>query len=84
MDGFLKIVGAATFAMALLAVVLLAASSRGAGIASLLYALPAMVAGAATYALGAILNNLIAIRAATERQADALSFLANQARNSTP
>ncbi len=76
MDGFLKIVGMATFVLALGAVVILAASSGGAGMMTLIYALPVMVGGAATYALGAILTNLIAIRAASERQVEFLSDIA--------
>lgn len=84
MDGFLKIIGMAVFVVALGAVVVLAASTRGAGMAAIVYALPIMVSGAATYALGAILSNLIAIRDASERQAAALSALVAQQRSSTP
>ncbi|MBC7149849.1 MAG: hypothetical protein H5U22_10750 [Rhizobium sp.] len=75
MDGFLKIVGMTTFVLALGAVVLLAVNTKGIGVMALVYALPIMVGGAATYALGAILNNLIAIRASSEKQADALGNL---------
>lgn len=75
MDGFLKIVGMTTFVLALGVVVIMAASSGSAGMMTLFTALPVMVGGAATYALGAILNNLIAIRASSEKQADALGNL---------
>lgn len=75
MDGFLKIVGLTTFVLALGVVVIMAASSSGASIMALFTALPVMVGGAATYALGAILTNLIALRSAAERQADALGNL---------
>lgn len=75
MDGFLKLAGMAVFVVALGSVILIAASTKGAGIALLIYALPAMIGGAAIYALGAILNNLTAIREASDRQATALSRL---------
>lgn len=84
MDGFLKIVGMATFVLALGAVVVLAAGSRGSGIMAIVYALPVMVGGAATYALGAILTNLMALREAAERQADALGNIASMQRRSLP
>lgn len=75
MDGFLKLTGMAVFVVALGAVVLLAVSTKGSGIALLIYALPVMISGAAIYALGAILENLSAIREASDRQAAALSRL---------
>lgn len=78
MDGFLKIIGMATFVLALGAVVVLASGTSGAGIMAVVYALPVMVGGAATYALGAILNNLIALRAAADRQAAALNVIASK------
>lgn len=75
MDGFLKFIGMATFVLAFGAVALLAAGTKGAGAMAIIYALPAMIGGAATYALGAILSNLIAIREASERQASALNAI---------
>lgn len=79
MDGFLKIAGGAVFWLALGGAVLAALTTRGAGIMLLIYALPFMISGAAIYALGAILNNLIAIREASDRQAAALAaFFASQ------
>ncbi|NLS07606.1 hypothetical protein HGP14_30550 [Rhizobium sp. P32RR-XVIII] len=73
----------AIFVIALGAVVILAASTRGAGMAAIVYALPVMVGGAAIYALGAILTNLIAIREASDRQAAALTELVAQRRTAT-
>ena len=78
MDGFLKFIGMATFALALAAVVVLAVGTGGAGVMAIVYALPVMVGGAATYALGAILTNLIAIREASDRQAAALNVIASR------
>jgi uncharacterized membrane-anchored protein len=80
MDGFLKITGMVIFILALGAVVTLAVMTRGNGIALIVYAFQAMVGGAAIYALGAILNNLIAIREASERQAAALAHMSMSSR----
>jgi hypothetical protein len=75
MDGFLKIIGGAVFWLALAAGIAVALVTRGSGVAILLYVAPIILSGAAIYALGAILNNLIAIREASDRQAAALVAL---------
>lgn len=75
MDGFLKIAGGAIFWLSLIAAIAAAMLTRGIGVLLIFYGLPFMLSGAAIYALGAILENLIAIREASERQAAALSML---------
>jgi len=75
MDGFLKIAGGAVFWLTLAGVIVAAITTRGGGVMLLVYALPFMISGAGIYALGAILNNLIAIREASDRQAAALIAL---------
>lgn len=84
MDGFLKIVGGTIFGLSLLAGATILVASGGRGLAALIYLAPATMGGAAIYALGAILNNLIALRAAAERQADALGNIAAMQRRSLP
>lgn len=85
MDGFLKIAGGAVFWLSLGVAVLGAMYAGGSagGIALLIYGVPFMISGAAVYALGAILSNLIAIRIATERQTAALTVLAERVGRST-
>lgn len=86
MDGFLKIIGGAVFWLSLLVGLAGAvfAPARALGMLLLFYALPFMISGAAIYALGAILNNLIAIREASDRQAAALVAIAERFARSTP
>ena len=75
MDGFLKFIGLVVFVLALAAAVLVTLTSREVGIMAWATTLPIMVGGAATYALGAILENLIAMKKAGDRHTELLELM---------